>query len=70
MIQVRFHLARLDLSSLLLVLDEQKQSRTTEYGIDPGVYGMATIPHQELKELIYHKSSEPDGAGNSHRAGQ
>lgn len=66
---VRFHLARLDLSSLFLVLGEQKQARTTEYGINPGVYGMATIRHEDLKELIY-KTNRPDGTDNSRQAEQ
>ena len=61
---VRFHLARLDLSSLLLVLGEPEHARATEYGIDSGVYGMATIPHQDVEELFSHKSSEQDGAAN------
>jgi hypothetical protein len=45
---------------LLLVLGEQKQPRVTEFGVDPGVYGMATIPHQKIEELFHHKSSEQD----------
>jgi hypothetical protein len=64
---VRFHLARLDLSSLLLLLGEEKQSLVSEYGIDPGVCGMATIPHQEIEKLLHHNSSEQAGAAKGSR---
>ena len=50
---VRFHLARVDLSSVLLLLGQREQSGVTEYGIDPGLWRMAEIPHQELKEILH-----------------
>jgi hypothetical protein len=59
---VVFHLARVNLSSLLLLIEDQPRRRVAEYGIDPGVHSMATIPHQSLQELLHHKSNEPNGA--------
>ena len=53
---VRFHLARIDLSSLLLVLEELAAHGhppdSDPYGVDPGLTGMAGLPHEELKELF------------------
>lgn len=60
---VRYHLARVDLSSLLLVVNEE-HSRVSEYGIDPGAYGMATLPRQKLKEIFRQKKSEQSGPDN------
>jgi hypothetical protein len=41
---VRFHLARVDLSSLLLLIGPGGDHGVTEYGIDPGMVSQARIP--------------------------
>jgi hypothetical protein len=61
---VRFHLGRVDLSSLLLLLSDSRWSRVSDYGIDPGLFKMASIPYRELKTILDDKTSEPDGPAN------
>lgn len=45
---VRFHLARVDLSSLLLLLGPGGSQGATEHGIDAGLVSQARIPHGAL----------------------
>lgn len=49
---VRFHLARVDLSNLLLVLGMEKSARTSNNGIDVSDYQTAKLTRSDLKELF------------------
>ena len=49
---VRFQLGRVDLSSLLLLLGEGEHAMVSKYGVDPGLFGMASLPHNELKDSL------------------
>src|SRR4030095_231713 len=48
---VRVHLARADLSSLLLFLEHERADKDPQYWIDPGSLMMVQLPHGEMKKF-------------------
>jgi hypothetical protein len=57
---VRYHLARVDLSSLCIEINARSNVTITEFGIDPNLLGSAQLSHAELKEIYDSKvNTEP-----------
>ncbi|SRR6266699_3684470 len=61
---VRLHLARVDLSSLLLVLQHERGFRASEFGIDPALLMVAQLPHAEAKRFYdENEKRSPNNGG-------
>jgi hypothetical protein len=56
---VHVHLARVDLSSLVLILGEEAHFRASDYGIDPALLSMASHSHDEILKVIEAPTSKP-----------
>jgi hypothetical protein len=52
---VRFHLARVDLSSLYMATKDKAGASISEYGISPGLLGIARLPHEEVEKIYQPK---------------
>jgi hypothetical protein len=59
---VRFHLARVDLSSLMLALEHERGFRFSEFDIDPALLMLARLPHPEVKR--FYDENEDKGSPN------
>jgi hypothetical protein len=59
---VRFHLARVDLSSLLLFVEHERTAKDLQFGIDPAALMMVQIPHDEMKKF-YDEYPSPNKTG-------
>jgi hypothetical protein len=55
---VRFHLARVDLSSLYLAVADGEDASISEFGISPGLLGVARLSHDEVKKIYEPKESK------------